>query len=162
MMTAEVIEPFPGGQFTSERVSFVTDDIIVQRLVEIEGRLKKVLAVVKMRGSEHATDFRAYNLTSTGAYMGESLSDYRGITSGVPSLDGERRRAHAGLTGVEALLLESLVRIKSASAEQLAKQTGMSITAIQDGIARLSALGYVDEDGAEKNTYRAVARPNGA
>ena len=85
MMTAEVIEAFPDGRFTSERVSFVTDDIVVQRYVEIEGHLRTVLAVVKMRGSEHATDFRAYDLTSTGAVMGKSLTGYHGITTGVPS-----------------------------------------------------------------------------
>ena len=87
-MTAEVIEAFPDGRFTSERVSFVTDDILVQRYVEIDGHLEKVLAVVKMRGSDHATDFRAYTLTSTGAVMGESLRGYHGITTGVPSVVG--------------------------------------------------------------------------
>jgi circadian clock protein KaiC len=162
LMTAEVVEPFPGGQFTTERVSFVTDDILVQRYVEIDGHLKKVLAVVKMRGSEHATDFRAYDLTATGAVMGESLSDYRGITTGVPSLAGEGRSAYPGLTAEEVIVLETLVRLKRASAEKLAKQTGVSIKTIRAGIARLSALGYVEEDGAEENTYRAVARRNGA
>jgi circadian clock protein KaiC len=96
LMTAEVIEAFPDGRFTSERVSFVTDDIIVQRYVEIEGHLEKVLAVVKMRGSTHATDFRTYHLTSTGAVMGKSLTGYHGITTGVPSLD---RLDHAGNDG---------------------------------------------------------------
>lgn len=86
LMTAEVIEAFPEGRFTAERVSFVTDDILVQRYVEIQGHLRKVLAVVKMRGSEHATDFRTYDLTSTGAVMGESLGGYHGITSGIPTL----------------------------------------------------------------------------
>jgi circadian clock protein KaiC len=86
MMTAEVIDPYPGVRFTSERVSFITDDIFVQRYVEIDGHLRKVLAVVKMRGSDHATDFRAYELTGTGAIIGESLEGYHGITTGVPSL----------------------------------------------------------------------------
>src|SRR6185295_226910 len=31
LMTAEVIEVYPAVRFTNERVSFVTDDIIVQR-----------------------------------------------------------------------------------------------------------------------------------
>ncbi len=101
LMTAEVLEAFADGRLTSERVSFVTDDIIVQRYVEIEGRLEKVLAVVKMRGSAHAKDFRAYSLTSTGAVMGESLSNYHGITTGVPTLVGEQH-GQAGLTGEEA------------------------------------------------------------
>jgi circadian clock protein KaiC len=98
LMTAEVIEAFPEGRFTSERVSFVTDDIIVQRYVEIDGHLRKVLAVVKMRGSEHATDFRTYSLTSTGAVIGESLTGYHGITTGVPTRDDEQRNTHRGGT----------------------------------------------------------------
>ena len=86
LMTAEVTEAFPDGNFTSERVSFVTDDILVQRYVEIDGHFRKVLAIVKMRGSSHATDFRAYDLTPAGAVMGESLSGYHGISTGVPTV----------------------------------------------------------------------------
>jgi len=86
LMTDEVVDANPGSRFTHERVSFITDDILVQRYVEIDGCLQKVLSVVKMRGSDHATDFRAYRLTSDGAVMGESLSNYRGITTGVPQL----------------------------------------------------------------------------
>jgi circadian clock protein KaiC len=81
-----VVDANPGSRFTHERVSFITDDILVQRYVEIDGCLQKVLSVVKMRGSDHATDFRAYQLTSDGAVMGGSLANYRGITTGVPEL----------------------------------------------------------------------------
>ena len=39
--------------------------------------------------SEHATDFRTYRLTPEGAIIGESLSGYHGITTGVPDfVDG--------------------------------------------------------------------------
>jgi circadian clock protein KaiC len=84
LMTDEVIDAYPGGQFTHERVSFITDDILAQRYVEIDGHLQKVLTVVKMRGSDHATDFRTYRLTANGAVMGESLKNYHGITTGIP------------------------------------------------------------------------------
>jgi circadian clock protein KaiC len=86
LMTDEVVDAYPGGHFTHERVSFITDDILAQRYVEIDGHLHKVLSIVKMRGSEHATDFRTYRLTSGGAVMGESLSHYRKITTGIPEL----------------------------------------------------------------------------
>jgi circadian clock protein KaiC len=89
LMTAEVSNGLPDGQFTTERVSFVTDDILVQRYVEIEGHLRTVLAVVKMRGSAHATDFRRYELTGTGAVMGQSLVGYHGITTGVPTRNAD-------------------------------------------------------------------------
>jgi circadian clock protein KaiC len=85
MLTAEVVDAFPDGRFTHERVSFVTDDILAQRYVEIDGHLTKVLAVVKMRGSNHATEFRTYHLTPEGAVMGESLEGFHGITTGVPT-----------------------------------------------------------------------------
>lgn len=86
LMTDEVVDTNPGARFTHERVSFITDDILVQRYVEIDGRLEKVLSVIKMRGSDHATDFRLYRLTAEGAVIGESLSNYHGITTGVPEL----------------------------------------------------------------------------
>jgi circadian clock protein KaiC len=86
VMTDEVVDASPGSRFTHERVSFITDDILAQRYVEIDGRLKKVLSIVKMRGSEHATDFRVYRLTSEGAVIEESLADYRRITTGIPVL----------------------------------------------------------------------------
>ena len=86
LMTDEVVDANPGSRFTHERVSFITDDIFVQRYVEIDGRLEKVLSVIKMRGSDHANDFRLYRLTAEGAVLGESLSNYHGITTGVPEI----------------------------------------------------------------------------
>jgi circadian clock protein KaiC len=88
LMTAEALDPSPGVRFTSERVSFITDDIFVQRYVEIDGHLHKVLTIVKMRGSDHATDFRTYRLTAEGAVMGAPLFGYHGITTGVPDYVG--------------------------------------------------------------------------
>jgi len=97
LMTAEVIEVFPEIRFTNERVSFVTDDILVQRYVEIDGRLEKVLAVVKMRGSSHSTEFRVYDLTPSGAVLGQPLKGYHGITTGVPTRDDHRHASDAGV-----------------------------------------------------------------
>jgi len=61
-MTAEVSEGFPDVRFTSEKVSFITDEIIIQRYVEIEGELRRVMAVIKMRGSDHSHEFRTYEV----------------------------------------------------------------------------------------------------
>ncbi len=86
LMTNEVAFAGPAGDlsFTGERVSFVTDDIIIQRYVELEGQLRTVLAVVKMRGSSHSHDFREYVITAHGMVVGESLRAYRGILTGFP------------------------------------------------------------------------------
>ena len=62
-MTTEVVGEYPHVRFTTEKVSFITDDIIVQRFVEIDGVLRTVLAIHKMRGSEHSHDFRTYEIS---------------------------------------------------------------------------------------------------
>jgi circadian clock protein KaiC len=83
--TVEVLESLEGLQLTGYRISFLTDDIISLRYVEIEGQLRKVLTVVKMRGSDHSREFRAYEMTANGVLLGESLRDYDGIITGVPT-----------------------------------------------------------------------------
>jgi len=55
-MTTEIVGSYPAGRFTTEKVSFITDDIIVQRFVEIDGELRTVLAIHKMRGSKHSRE----------------------------------------------------------------------------------------------------------
>ena len=85
-MTAEIVGGYPDTRFTTEKVYFITDDIIVQRFVEIDGALRKVLVVAKMRGSEHSSEFRTYEISASGAVVGGPLSNYRGITTGVPEL----------------------------------------------------------------------------
>ncbi len=85
-MTAEVVEGFTDVRFTAEKVSFITDEIIIQRYVEIEGELKRVMAVIKMRGSEHSHMLRLYELTSQGVSVGGDLIQYDGIITGVPRL----------------------------------------------------------------------------
>jgi circadian clock protein KaiC len=85
-MTAEVAEGFAEARFTSEKVSFITDEIIVQRYIEMKGELKRVMAVIKMRGSEHSHEFRQYEVTAKGVVVGDPLSEYDGIITGIPVL----------------------------------------------------------------------------
>lgn len=84
MLTVENTEDYTSLRFSPHAISFLTDDIIMQRYVELDGKLQKVLNVVKMRGSDHAKDWRRYEVTGRGVVLGEPLNDYRGIITGVP------------------------------------------------------------------------------
>jgi circadian clock protein KaiC len=88
-MTAEVSEAFSEARFTTEKVSFITDEIFVQRYIELEGELRRVMAVIKMRGSDHSHEFRTYEVTAKGVFVGGSLKEYDGIITGVPTLRGK-------------------------------------------------------------------------
>jgi circadian clock protein KaiC len=158
-MTVETTGAHTETGFTTERVSFITDDIIVQRFVEIAGELRRVLAVVKMRGSEHSHEFRTYEVTAKGAVIGEPLTNYHGIITGVPELrPGAAAPAYAGLTDQEVALLDTLVRLGTATPDQLASRLGVQVPTLTSALARLQALGYsaLADDGG--STYRAVAR----
>jgi len=86
--TVEVVEREgnTGLQLTGYQVSFLTDDILSQRYLEIDGELRKALVVVKMRGSSHSWEFRMYEITADGVELGESLRAYEGIITGMPNL----------------------------------------------------------------------------
>ena len=166
-MIHEAVAMSPDLSFTGERVSFITDDIIVQRYVEIDGALRKLLAVVKMRRSQHSTEFRQYQVTATGAAVGEPLVGYRGIMTGIP----ERRPAgsggesvHAGLTPPEAVVLDALIRLGEASLDTLALRAGMTVEDAAILVQRLVALEYAVRVGGNdlaSASYRAVARAAG-
>ncbi|MEO8619410.1 MAG: ATPase domain-containing protein [bacterium] len=83
LMTTETVGGSDLG-FTTEKVSFITDDIIVQRYIEIDGALRTVLAVHKMRGSAHSHEFRTYDINANGAVIGAALRNFRGIMTGTP------------------------------------------------------------------------------
>lgn len=91
LMTVEVTESYTELRFSPHAISFMTNDIILQRYVEIESHLKRVMTVVKTRSREHATDLRTYQITGRGIVVGDRLSDYEGIISGA----AQRRRTNS-------------------------------------------------------------------
>lgn len=162
LMTAETVGSYDDMHFTTEKVSFITDDIVVQRFVEIAGELRRVLAVYKMRGSKHSQDFRTYEISEQGAVVGGALKNYHGIITGVPDFRIRDLRArYAGLTDPEATLLDTLVRIGPSSHETLATRMGWPPAALKLGLERLSALGYAALEDGDKGNYRAVAQVDG-
>jgi circadian clock protein KaiC len=158
-MTSEVVGSYPDVRFTSGRVSFITDNVIAQRYVEIGGRLQKVLSVVKMRGSQHSSEFRTYEVGATGATVGGPLHDYHGILTGNPSL--MLSAAHAGppgLTNSEANVLEALIRLGSAGPEPLAARVGLPAADVSAALTRIVALGFAVPVADETDVFRAVAQ----
>jgi circadian clock protein KaiC len=158
-MTTEIVGGYPEVRFTTEKVSFVTDDIIVQRFVEIDGVLRTVLVIYKMRGSAHSHDFLNYEVTNHGAIMGGPLRNYRGITTGVPEL--QLRLAHSGhpgLTERESAVLDTLVRLGHGSSTVLAERMGLELVDVEHSLARLEALGFAMVTEVNGGAYRPLAR----
>jgi circadian clock protein KaiC len=82
--TVEVEENFTSMGLSNFAISFLADDIVRLRYASINGQLRKVMMVVKMRRSKHSIDMCAYEVTSKGLVIGEPMRGYRALTSGIP------------------------------------------------------------------------------
>ncbi len=92
LSTVEVEDKFTEMSFSHYTISFLTDDIIRLRYVEIDGQLRKVLIVIKMRGGNHQKDIREYVITSKGfVIIHPRATDYLGLTTGIPERTGPRQ-----------------------------------------------------------------------
>jgi len=87
LMTSELEDRYTDLRFSPYGSAFLADAIIVQRYIEIEGQFKRVLSVVKVRGSNHSKDIRVFDITDDGIIIGEKLSNYDGITTGSPTVN---------------------------------------------------------------------------
>jgi circadian clock protein KaiC len=86
MMTAELEDTYTDLRFSPHGTAFLTDAIIMQRYIELNGQLQRVMAVVKVRGSVHSKDLRAFEITEKGIVMGKTLGGYEGLLTGRPEL----------------------------------------------------------------------------
>jgi circadian clock protein KaiC len=157
--TVEVVEGGDGSsglQLTGYKVSFLTDDILSQRYIEIEGELRKALVVVKMRGSTHSREFRTYEITATGVQLRESLREYDSIITGMPKRQLRiPPPLYPGLTEQEVLVLEMMVRAGALSPAEIAKQTGLTAPTVETILERMVHLHFVNRKGTR---YEAEAR----
>jgi circadian clock protein KaiC len=48
----------------------------MQRYLELDGVLRRIMTVIKVRGSDHSKDLRLYEVRSTGLTIGDRLSSY--------------------------------------------------------------------------------------
>lgn len=85
VMTAELEDRYTALSFSTHGSAFLADAIVMQRYVELEGRLQRVIAVVKVRASAHSKDLRFFDIGAQGLEIGAALSGYKGILSGQPT-----------------------------------------------------------------------------
>ena len=87
LSTVEVEDTFTALPFSQYVISFLTDDIIRMRYVEIDGQIRKVMVVIKMRGSNHSKDIREYIITDKGVVLLEPRkTEYSKLTTGSPDI----------------------------------------------------------------------------
>ncbi|HTO03186.1 MAG TPA: ATPase domain-containing protein [Opitutus sp.] len=94
LSTVEIEDSFTAFEFSHYAISFLTDDIIRLRYVEIDAQLRKIVLVIKTRGGNHSKDIREYVITDKGVVViSPRQTDYVRLTSGLPERVGRREEA---------------------------------------------------------------------
>jgi len=81
--TSGVTGPFSA---TQENISYLADNIVFLRHLELRGELRKAIGVLKKRTSDFERTLRKFAITADGIEVGEPLTRMQGILSGAPEI----------------------------------------------------------------------------
>jgi circadian clock protein KaiC len=85
LMTSELEDRYTDLRFSPYGTAFLTDSIVVMRYIEVESKLLRVMAVVKVRASAHSDQLREFTIDDDGIRIGRMLPDQEGLLGGRPT-----------------------------------------------------------------------------
>ncbi|MBW4604733.1 MAG: AAA family ATPase [Calothrix sp. FI2-JRJ7] len=76
------------GEFkvTENNISYLADNILFLRYVEIKGEMRRVIGVLKKRLTNFEKTLREFEISRYGIKVGKPLTNLRGILKGVPDI----------------------------------------------------------------------------
>jgi len=84
ILTTEIPELFGTLQLSSQGISFVSDNVILLRYVEMGSKLTRAISVLKMRGSDHDKSMREFEITADGLRILDPFEGVQGLMGGTP------------------------------------------------------------------------------
>ncbi len=76
---------FLGDMGTPVDVSYLADTVLLLRYFEAEGAVNRAVSVIKKRSGAHENTIREMKITSQGIRVGEPLTKFHGVLTGVPT-----------------------------------------------------------------------------
>ncbi len=70
-------------------ISYMADTVVLLRYFEAEGKVRQAISVLKKRTGKHERTIREFRIDQGGIKLGEPLSDFRGVLSGIPVYQGK-------------------------------------------------------------------------
>lgn len=69
-------------------LSYLADTVILMRYFEAQGSVRQAISVLKKRASKHERTIREYQIDRGGLKLGEPLTEFQGVLTGVPTYKG--------------------------------------------------------------------------
>ena len=77
-------------------VSYLADAVVLLRFFEAGGVIRKAISMIKRRAGAHEPSIRELRISHAGIELGDPLTNFRGILTGVPQYD-DRRSTDGGV-----------------------------------------------------------------
>jgi circadian clock protein KaiC len=94
ILVVEISDVVGDFRVSEQNVSYIADNILFLRYLEVQGEIQRALGVLKKRMSDFEQTLREFQITEHGIKVGEPLTNLRGVLSGTPEFvsrdDGER------------------------------------------------------------------------
>ena len=71
-------------------LSYLSDSVLLLRFFEAQGEIRKAISVLKKRVGTHERTIREFRLGGQGLAVGEPLTDFQGIMTGIPTYLGSQ------------------------------------------------------------------------
>jgi circadian clock protein KaiC len=78
-----------GTMQTPVDMSYLSDTVLLLRYFEAKGRIRRAVSVMKKRSGAHEDTIREFTLGPGGVRIGEALTDFTGVLTGVPQFAGK-------------------------------------------------------------------------
>lgn len=77
-------------------ITYLADSVILLRYFEAFGEVRQAIAVIKKRTGNHERSIRQFHLNSKGIEVGQHLTDFEGVLTGIPVYKGKRETLISG------------------------------------------------------------------
>jgi circadian clock protein KaiC len=81
-----------GNMQTPIDMSYLADTVVLLRYFEAVGEVRQAISVLKKRTGKHERTIREFRIAEGGITLGDPLTDFRGVLTGVPVFQGESER----------------------------------------------------------------------
>ena len=82
-----------GPMIATADATYLADAVILMRFFEMRGEIRQAVSIIKKRGGRHERTIREFKLHDGHIHVGEALSEFRGVLTGVPTYDDSDERA---------------------------------------------------------------------
>lgn len=170
ILTSEIAELFGSFQLSEFGVSFITDNVILLRYLEIAGRMERSFNVLKVRGSQHSNETRRFIINQKGICILEAIH----LISQSDTVDLVHHSEHSGYrerTSYDSLATEQMLSLRkqyilsilkvmdAVTIQELARATGLAYDSLTIDLAHLQASGEVEITQRNGETVYSASSP---